>query len=97
MRLVIDVQPFAACGRGLIDQGPDQRLTDAAPPVSGVDDGVEHERVRPAVPTGVHEPDQGVAFESTDPGEAVLLETLRPWLWSAVRIAKARACRSDST
>ena len=29
----MDVQPFAAWGRRLIDQGPDQRLTDALPPV----------------------------------------------------------------
>ena len=88
MRLVVDVQPFAACGRGLIDKSADQRLTDALPPVSGVDDGVKHERVRPAVPTGVHKPDQGVMSESTDPGQAVMLEALRPWLGSAVPIAK---------
>lgn len=88
MRLVIDVQPFAACGRRLIDQGPDQRLTDALPPVIGVDDGVEDERVRPAVPAGVHKPDQGVTFEGTDPGQAVMLETPPPWLGSAVPTAE---------
>jgi hypothetical protein len=44
--------------------------------------------VRPAVPTGMDKPDQGVAFESTDPGQAVMLETLGPWLGSAVPIAK---------
>jgi hypothetical protein len=88
VRFVIDVQPFAACGCRLIDQGPDQRLTDALPPVIAVDDGVQYERVRPAVPAGVHKPDQGVVFEGTDPGQAVMLKTLRPWLGSAAPIAE---------
>ena len=88
MRLVVDMQPFAACGRSLIHQCPNQRPTDAMPPVRAVDDGVEHECVRPTVPTGMHKPDQGVVFESTDPGQAVMLETLGPWLGSAVPIAE---------
>jgi hypothetical protein len=95
--LVVDVQPFAACCRSLIHQCPDQLPTDAMPPVGTVDDGVEHERVRPAVPTGIHKADQGVAFESTDPGQAVMLETLGPWLGSAGPIAKGASVRSDST
>jgi len=89
VRFVVDVQPLAAGRRDLLDEEVDEGARDAAPLVGGVDDGVEEEGVKAAVPAGVHEADQRVTAEGADPGQAVPFQAYRPWLrtvpWAAER------------
>ena len=69
--LVVDVQPLAARLPGFGRRCEHEFTANPTPLVVRVDDGVQYEGVRAAVPAGVHEPDKGASGEGSDPGEAV--------------------------
>jgi len=83
MGFIVDVQPLAACGGGLIGEGLHERTSDASPLVVRVHDGVQNEGVGPAVPASVDEPDERVDVEGADPAQTVLLQPVLPGLHSA--------------
>lgn len=71
--LVVDVQPLAARPPGFGRRREHEFTANPTPLVLRVDDGVQYEGMRAAVPAGVHEPDRGASGEGSDPGEAVTL------------------------
>lgn len=71
MGLVVDVQPLAARPSGFSRHREHEFSAYSTPLVVRVNDGVQYEGVRVAVPAGVHEPDQRASGEGSDPGEAV--------------------------
>lgn len=55
---VVDVQPLAARGGGLIGEGLHEGASDASPLVAGVHGGVQGEGMGPAIPASMDEPDE---------------------------------------
>lgn len=74
VRFVVDVQPLAAGRCDLFGEEIDQGARDAAPLTCGVDDGIEEEGVKAAVPAGMHESNQRVTAKGAHPGQAVLFQ-----------------------
>ncbi len=71
VRFVVDVQPLAAGRCDLFGEEIDQGARDAAPLTCGVDDGIEEEGVKAAVPAGMHESNQRFTAKGAHPGQAV--------------------------
>ncbi|GGC51180.1 hypothetical protein GCM10010974_36610 [Brevibacterium sediminis] len=78
VRLIVDMHPFAAGGFDFMNESLDQSFSDTTLLMSRINNCVEDERVHPAVPTGVDEPDQLVVGERTDPRQAVPLQARSP-------------------
>ena len=73
MGLVVNVQPLAARRSHFRDEDFDEAFPHPQPLVISVNDGVEEEGVRPAVPARVHEADQAIPLERAHPRQAVPL------------------------
>lgn len=78
MRLVVHVEPIAACCRRLIDNRSHQTCPDPTALAVRVNGRIEQEGVRAAIPAGMNEADEPLIDERTDPGQAVTLKPLSP-------------------
>lgn len=94
--LVVDVQPLAASAPGFGRCREHELTADPAPLVVGMDDGVQHEGVRAAVPANLDEPDEGASGNCADPGEAVTLQPPRPGCVAVAEEPNASRCKAVS-
>lgn len=78
VRFVVDVQPLAPGRRYFGGERLHEGGADSSSLVVRVDDGVEEERVRAAIPASVDEAHERTVLEGADPGQTVAFETLRP-------------------
>src|SRR3984957_2725315 len=85
--LEVDVQPLAARAARFLDREGHQPGTDAPPPHSGGDHGVEDEGVGATIPGHVDEPGEIPAVPRAGPAEAVAIHLGPPVLGAGIPVA----------
>ena len=80
VRLVIDVQPLAACGLRFLSRSQHKPTPDPLPAKSWMDGSVEQKPMRSAVPADLDEADQLVVAKGTDPRERMPVQPRSPGL-----------------